>query len=246
MSAALMRLLPTFILMAFWLSLVGVTGFLAYKKKKQASSELLRKQLNFISISSIPVIVGDLAHTAGFAMSVIKSSDAGPISIFGTTFPLRNFAMPFDLIMFSFFYLLFFLFAITRYQDWNFKIFDKILVGFFALTVVALLPCLFVYNISMDYTLLIYSPHMLLFIGTSLIAVSKLVRLSRDEFKRSDDEKDKNIMKVGVMFIVSFVFFIGTIALLPLDSRFGMLMIPKTFAYIAAYFYILKGFVLKH
>ncbi len=246
MTSVVMRLLPTFILMGFWLSLVGVTGFWAYKKKKEASFELLKKQFNFIYLSSILVIIGDLVHTAGFTMSVTKGSESGPISLFGTTFPLRNFALPFDLIMFSLFYLLFFLFTIARYQDWGLKRSDKILIGLFGLTIVALVPCLFVYDISIDYMLSIYAPHMLLFIGVSLIAITKMIRSSRAEFKIDGDEKDKNMMMAGIMFTISFIFFTGTITFLPFDSRFGMLMIPKTFAYIAAYFYILKGFILKY
>jgi hypothetical protein len=48
---------------------------------------------------------------------------------------------------------------------------------------------------------------------------------------------------MGISYSFSFLFFILSLALIPVNPIFGMFMIPKTFAYMTAFTYLIKGVI---
>ncbi|MFW9845784.1 MAG: hypothetical protein ACFFD6_03465 [Candidatus Thorarchaeota archaeon] len=48
---------------------------------------------------------------------------------------------------------------------------------------------------------------------------------------------------IGISLVFSFLFYFLTLGLLSISTVFGYLMIPKTVAYLVAYYYILTGVV---
>ncbi len=64
--------------------------------------------------------------------------------------------------------------------------------------------------------------------------------------RKSEEEKDEKFLYLTSWgFVVFFLFFILTLVLIPIDSAFGMMMIPKTFAYAFALITLNKGLVWK-
>jgi len=63
--------------------------------------------------------------------------------------------------------------------------------------------------------------------------------------KREEQKEEKFFYLTSWGFVFSFLFFILTLVLLPINSAFGM-MIPKTFAYAFALISLNKGFVVSN
>jgi hypothetical protein len=51
------------------------------------------------------------------------------------------------------------------------------------------------------------------------------------------------LARAGAGFTFSFLFFFLSLALIPVNGIFGMFMIPKTFAYMFAFYHLIKGFI---
>jgi hypothetical protein len=58
-------------------------------------------------------------------------------------------------------------------------------------------------------------------------------------------KQERALSKAGIGFAFSFLFFFLSLALLPLNERFAMFMIPKTFAYMFAFFHLITGVLLS-
>ena len=56
--------------------------------------------------------------------------------------------------------------------------------------------------------------------------------------------QERALSKAGIGFAFSFLFFFLSLALLPINERYAMFMIPKTFAYMFAFFYLITGVIL--
>jgi hypothetical protein len=88
---------------------------------------------------------------------------------------------------------------------------------------------------------------MLLFVIFGLMTVGKLIRCSRSARAQTLDPihavQERALNIIGVSFVFSFFFFTLTLGLIPVNPMFGMFMIPKTFAYMTAFTYIIKGVI---
>ena len=78
---------------------------------------------------------------------------------------------------------------------------------------------------------------------------SRLIRCSRIVLSQASDPiiqtQERALSITGIGFAFSFLFFILSLALIPLNERFAMFMIPKTFTYMVAFFYLIKGVILS-
>jgi len=248
-SATIMTIVSTWALMLIWLVLVAVSGVLAFQKWEHLSGQP-RKQMFYLWMGPVFVFIGDLLHTVAYTINVATGSPTGSINLFGSEFESQTFAYFFDGLIFMIYYALWSLFIVARYQQGQFKRYDKITLGLALLAMLCILPgavpnAFGIYTI--DYDISLWSPHMLLFVIFGLMTVVKLIRCSRSARAQTLDPihavQERALNIIGVSFVFSFFFFTLTLGLIPVNPMFGMFMIPKTFAYMTAFFYIIKGVI---
>jgi len=248
-SATIMTIVSTWALMLIWLVLVAVSGVLAFQKWGKLSDQP-RKQMLYLWLGPVFIFIGDLLHTIAYTVTVYTASPTGSINILGTIFELQTFAYFYDGLIFMIYYSLWALFIVARYQQGQFKRYDKITLGLALLAMLFILPgavpnAFGIYTI--DYDISLWSPHMLLFVIFGLMTVGKLIRCSRSARAQTLDPihavQERALNIIGVSFVFSFFFFTLTLGLIPVNPMFGMFMIPKTFAYMTAFVYIIKGVI---
>lgn len=247
--STMMIVTATWVLMLFWLSFVVVSGVLAFRKwRKTAGPDHL--QMGYLWIGAAVVFVGDFLHTVSATVSAYTNDPTGPIAVLGTVFEFRTFAMFFDALVFMVYYTLWALFIVARYQEGTFKPYDKVSVSLAAASMALILPgavpnALGIYTLY--YDIAIWSPHIILFMVFGVMTVYKLVSCSRAAATRTADPvrqaQEKALSKAGAGFACSFLFFFLSLALLPLDERFAMFMVPKTFAYLYAFYHLIRGVI---
>ena len=244
-------LVPMWILMALWLSFVAVSGVSAYKKWQRTAGSI-RTQLFYLWVGAAIVFAGDLLHTIAFTVSTYTGNPTGPVQVLGRVFEFRTFAMFFDALVFMVYYALWALFIVSRYQQGKPEPYDKVSLGLAVAAMVLILPgavpnALGVY--TLDYNIAIWAPHIILFIIFGVMTVLKLISCSRHAFKESSDPviqtQERALSIAGIGFAFSFLFFTLFLFLTTLKSEPGVFMILKTFAYMIAFFYIIKGFILS-
>lgn len=245
-SAKLMRVLPSTIMMFFWLVLVGYTAYKLFKRSRELEGND-KKSLNFLFEGFVIIFIGDLLHTIGFDISVINGDPAGTINFFGGIMQVRLFALFFDGLAFIVFYMMWAFFIVYRYQDGEFKTYDKIVVTLSLLAFFFMLSSPYIESSIIYYEVAWFGPHMILFVLFGGMTVYKLLMESnkRRKGEGEDAREEKHLFFTAWGFVFSFVFFILTIVLLPIDSSFGMFMIPKTFAYAFALGALIRGLLWK-
>ena len=250
-SSKLVMLAPMWGLMALWLALVSVCGIAAYQKW-QKTTGAIREQLLYLWVGATIVFVGDLLHTIAFTISTYTDNPTGPVTILRSVFEFRTFAMFFDSLVFMVYYALWALFVVSRYQQGKRLSYDKITLSLAVTAMVLILPgavpnALGIY--TLEYDIAIWSPHIILFIVFGVMTVWKLIRCSRYAFKRASDPvtqtQERALSIAGIGFAFSFLFFTLFLMLNTLNSEPGIFMILKTFAYMIAFFYLIKGFILS-
>ena len=157
-SSVLMAIVLTWVLMVPWLSLVVVSGIMAFKKWQKTNGSL-KKQMFYFWFGALVVFTGDFIHTISATITTYTGDPVGSINVLGSIFEFRTFAMFFDGVVFMIYY------------------------GLWALFI------------------------------------------------------------MGISFVFSFLFFILSLGLRPINPKFAMFMIPKTFAYMTAFYYLIKGVI---
>ena len=248
-TSTIMAIASTWILMSVWLVMVAIAGVSAFKKWGKLNG-LARRQFFYLWLGPLLVFVGDLLHTVAYTISASTGSPTGSINILGTIFELQTFAYFFDGLIFMIYYALWALFIVARYQEGHFQRYDKITIGLAMLAMLFLLPgavpnAFGIYTINYDISL--WSPHMLLFVIFGLMTVVKLIRCAKSARAQTTDPvhavQERALNIIGVCFVFSFLFFVLTLALIPVKPVFGLFMIPKTFAYMTAFVYIIKDVI---
>ena len=79
-SSKMAMLAPMWVLMVLWLTLVAVSGVLAYQKW-QKTTGAIRAQLLYLWVGATIVFVGDLLHTIAFTVSTYTYNQTGPVTI---------------------------------------------------------------------------------------------------------------------------------------------------------------------
>ncbi len=249
-SPKIAMLAPMWGLMFLWLALVAVSGVLAYRTWRRTVGAM-RTQLLYLSVGSAIVFVGDLLHTIAFTVSTYTGVPTGPVHILGSVFEFRTFAMFFDALAFMVYYALWALFIVARYQQGSLAFYDKVTLVLAVTSMALILPgvipnALGVY--SLDYNIAIWAPHMILFIVFGVMTVWKLISCSQYAFKQASGvvthTQERALTIAGIGFAFSFLFFTLFLLLTTLKSEPGICMILKTFAYMLAFFYLIKGFIL--
>jgi hypothetical protein len=246
-SSKIMILGATWVLMILWLAFVVVSGVLAFRKWKKTEGSV-QVQMLYLWIGAAVVFTGDFLHTIAATISTYTNDATGPIHVLGTVFEFRTFAMFFDALVFMVYYTLWTLFIVIRYQQGTFKSYDKISVSLAAAAIVLILPgavpnALGIY--TLEYDIAIWSPHIILFMVLGVMTVYKLINCSRCTVTQTADPaiqaQERALLRTGVGFAFSFLFFFLSLALLPVNELFAMFMIPKTFAYMFAFFHLITG-----
>ena len=165
-SSKMAMLAPMWVLMVLWLTLVAVSGVLAYQKW-QKTTGAIRAQLLYLWVGATIVFVGDLLHTIAFTVSTYTDNPTVPVTILGSIFEFRTFAMFFDALVFMVYYALWALFIVSRYQHGKRASYDKVSLGLAVTAMVLILPgvvpnALGVY--TLEYNIAIWAPHIILFI----------------------------------------------------------------------------------
>jgi hypothetical protein len=250
-SSKMAMLVPMWGLMALWLAFVAVSGVLAYQRWHKTTGAV-RTQLLYLWVGATIVFLGDFLHTIAATISTYTGNPTGPVPILGSVFEFRTFAMFFDALVFMVYYALWALFIVSRYQQGAFATYDKIVLYLAVIAILFLLPgavpnALGVY--SLDYNIAIWAPHIILFIVFGVMTVWKLIKCSRYAFAQASDTatrtQERALSIAGIGFIFSFLFFTLFLLLTTLNSEPGIFMILKTFAYMLAFFYLIKGFILS-
>ena len=138
-SSKMAMLAPMWVLMVLWLTLVAVSGILAYQKW-QKTTGAIRAQLLYLWVGATIVFVGDLLHTIAFTVSTYTDNPIGPVTILGSIFEFRTFAMFFDALVFMVYYVLWALFIVSRYQHGKRASYDKVSLGLAVTAMVLILP----------------------------------------------------------------------------------------------------------
>ena len=246
----MMILIGTWVLMIIWLVFVAVSGVLAFRKWKR-TKDATRQQMLYLWMGATIVFIGDFLHTIAATISTYTDNEKGPISVLGSIFEFRTFAMFFDALVFIIYYAFWVLFIVTRYQQGRFASYDKISVSLATAAMLLILPgavpnAFGVY--TLDYDIAIWAPHIVLFIIFGLMTVYKLIRCSGYAVRQTADlaiqRQERALARTGTGFAFSFLFFFLSLALIPVNELFGMFMIPKTFAYMFAFYNLIKGFIL--
>jgi len=249
-SSKMMVVIGTWVLMIIWLAFVAVSGIVAFRKWKRGK-DATRRQMLYLWMGAAIVFIGDFLHTISATVSTYTDNATGPINIMGSIFEFRTFAMFFDALVFIVYYAFWALFIVTRYQQGRFKTYDKISTGLATAAMLLILPgavpnAFGVY--TLDYDIAIWAPHIVLFIIFGLMTVSKLIRCSGYALTQTSDPviqgQERALARTGAGFAFSFLFFFLSLALIPVNQLFGMFMIPKTFAYMFAFYNLIKGFIL--
>lgn len=205
-------------------------------------------QMLYLWIGAAVVFTGDFLHTISATISTYTNDVTGPIHILGTVFEFRTFAMFFDALVFMVYYTLWVLFIVIRYQQGRFKSYDKISISLAAAAIVLILPgavpnALGIYTLA--YDIAIWAPHIILFMVFGLMTVYKLISCSRYAVTQTADPviqtQERALSKAGIGFAFSFLFFFLSLALLPINEKLAMFMIPKTFAYMFAFYHLITG-----
>jgi hypothetical protein len=250
-SSKMIILIATWVLMMLWLTFVVVSGVLAFRKWKQTGGSV-QVQMLYLWIGAAVVFTGDFLHTVAATISTYTNDATGPIHVLGTIFEFRTFAMFFDALVFMVYYALWALFIVIRYQQGTFKSYDKISISLAAAAIVLILPgavpnALGIY--TLEYDIAIWAPHIILFIVFGVMTVYKLISCSRYAVTQTEDPviqaQESALSTTGIGFAFSFLFFFLSLALLPVNELFAMFMIPKTFAYMFAFYYLIKGVLLS-
>ena len=250
-SSKVMILATTWGLMLAWLAFVVISGVLAFKKWKKTEGSI-RRQMLYLWIGATIVFAGDFLHTVAATISTYTNDTTGPVNIFGTVFEFRTFAMFFDALVFMLYYALWALFIVTRYQHNTFKLYDKISISLAAGAIVFILPgavpnALGIF--TLEYNIAIWAPHIILFLIFSIMTVFKLMNCSRHAVTQTTDpviiKEETALSSAGIGFAFSFLFFFLSLALIPVNESFAMFMIPKTFAYMFAFYHVIKGVILS-
>ena len=249
-SSTLMAIVSMWILMTLWLVLVATAAVLAFKKW-QKTYDFLKKQMFYIWLGGTFVFTGDLLHTIGYTISAYNGSPTGLLELFGRPFESRTFSLFFDGLVFMVYYLLWAFFIVARYQQGQFNNRDKTTVGLAIGAIILMLPgavpnAFGIYTLK--YDIAIWAPHIILFLIFGLMTVWKLTRCSTHALAQASDDliktQERALRTIGISLLFSFLFFILTLALLPFNEMFGLFMIPKTFAYMVAFTYLIKGVIL--
>lgn len=249
-SSKMMIVAGTWVLMMIWLAFVAVSGVSAFRKWKRTNGAI-RTQMLYLWVGAAIVFTGDFLHTVSATVSTYTDNATGPINIMGSIFEFRTFAMFFDALVFIIYYALWALFIAARYQQGTLKSYDRTSITLATLAMLLILPgavpnAFGVY--TLDYDIAIWAPHIFLFIIFGLMTVSKLIRCSGDALTRTSDPlvqtQEKALSRAGTGFAFSFLFFFLSLALIPVNELFGMFMIPKTFAYMYAFYHLIKGVIL--
>ena len=248
-TSTIMAIASTWILMAVWLVMVAIAGVSAFKKWARLNG-LARQQFFYLWLGPLFIFIGDLLHTVAYTISASSNSPTGLITIAGSVFELQTFAYFFDGLIFMIYYLLWALFIVARYQEGHFQRYDKITVSLALLAMLFIIPgavpnAFGIYTI--DYDISMWSPHMLLFVIFGLMTVVKLIRCAKSARAQTPDPihavQERALSSIGICFVFSFLFFVLTLALIPVKPLFGLFMIPKTFAYMTAFVYIVKDVI---
>lgn len=248
-SSRMIILIATWVLMMLWLAFVVVSGALAFKKWKKTEGSI-RRQMLYLWVGAAIVFTGDFLHTIAGTISTYTNNATGPINVLGTIFEFRTFAMFFDALVFMVYYTLWALFVVTRYQEGIFKSYDKIIIGLAVAAMLLILPgavpnAFGIYTLK--YDIAIWAPHIILFIVFGVMTVYKLIKCSRYAATETANPiiqtQEMALFKAGIGFAFSFLFFFLSLALLPINERLAMFMIPKTFAYMFAFFHLIKGVI---
>ena len=250
-SSKMIILIATWVLMMLWLAFVVVSGVLAFRKWNKTWGSI-QAQMLYLWIGAAIVFTGDFLHTIAATISTYTNNATGPIHVLGTIFEFRTFPMFFDALVFMVYYILWALFIVTRYQQGTFKSYDKISISLAATAIVLILPgavpnALGIY--TLEYDIAIWAPHIILFIVFGVMTVYKLISYSRYALVQTAypviQTQERALSNAGIGFAFSFLFFFLSLALLPINERFAMFMIPKTFAYMFAFFCLIKGVILS-
>ena len=243
-------LAPMWGLMTIWLAFVAISVIVAFKKW-QKTEDLLKKQMFYLWCGGTLVFIGDSLHTIAFTVSIFTGNPTGPINVFGTTFEFRTFAMFFDALVFMIYYTLWILFIVVRYQQGQFASYDKISFGLAMAAIVLILPgavpnALGIY--TLNYNIAIWAPHMIFFVTFGVMTVLKLIRCSRHALTQTSDTviqtQERALSIAGIGFAFSFLFFTLFLIVVTLTDTTGFFMILKTFAYMLAFFYLIKGVII--
>jgi len=158
----------------------------------------------------------------------------------------------FDALVFMVYYTLWILFIVARYQKGQFASYDKISLGLAVTAMVIILPgavpnALETY--TLEYNIAIWAPHIILFIVFGVMTVCELIRCSRHALTQTTDTaiqtQERVLYITGIGFTFSFLFFTLFLALMTLNEKAGIFMVLKTFAYMVAFFYLIKGVILS-
>lgn len=248
-TSQMMILIATWVLMMVWLCFVSVSAAAAWKKWNRTQGAL-RVQMCCLWIGSVIVFAGDLLHLIGGTISTYTGNPTGPVPVAGTVFEFRTFSMFFDALVFIVYYTLWILFIVARYQQGIFQSYDKISTGLAVAAMVLILPgvipnALGIY--SVNYIIAIWAPHITLFIIFGGMTVYKLIGCARAALARASDPliraQEAALFRAGIGFAFSFLFFFLSLSLMPINELFGMFMIPKTFAYMFAFYHLIKGVI---
>jgi hypothetical protein len=248
-TSQLMILIATWSLMMVWLSFVAVSASAAFKKWNRTQGAM-RLQMCCLWIGSAIVFAGDLLHLIGGTISTYTGTATGPVHVAGVIFEFRTFSMFFDALVFIVYYTLWILFIVTRYQQGVFQSYDRISTGLASAAIILILPgavpnALGIY--TLQYDIAIWAPHIILFIIFGSMTVSKLIICARTALAQASAapirRQEAALFRTGIGFAFSFLFFFLSLSLMPVNELFGMFMIPKTFAYMFAFYHLINGVI---
>jgi hypothetical protein len=235
--------------MIIWLGMVICAGTIAFKVWLHAGGGL-KRQMFYLWIGTVLVVIGDFIHSIAFTVAKYTGNPTGPIQVMGSVFEFRTFAMFFDGLAFILYYGLWALFIAARYRQGILTLADKVRSGMALAAAFLLLPGMIpnAFGIySLEYDIAIWSPHILLFIIFGPWTVWELSHLSRIASAEAHDpvvkEQERALTKFCYCLYFSFLFFALTLSLRPINEKFSLFMIPKTFAYMAAYYFLIKEFL---
>jgi len=240
---ALIELLSVTIMMFLWLSLVAVTIVILFKKINH-SEKNEKKPYVYLFFGFIIIFLGDLLHTIGSDINIANPENFGTVGLLGGTFEIHTFTLFFDGLAFIIFYMMLHFFIVYRYQKGELKRYDKVVLTLSTLSIVFILASPYIESNIIDYEVAWFSPHIILFTIFGIMVVGKLM-YETNKRKSGEEKEEKFLYLTSWGFVVSFLFFILTLVLLPINSAFGMMMIPKTFAYTFALISLNKGLVWK-
>lgn len=222
MNSSVVALFETLFDVVYLLLVWGMVILMTVKMSQVKAVDL--KTANWIRLAFILLAAGDTGHVGFRVLAQITNTLDKPVSIFGAPMHLIGLGMMTTAYTVTLFYMLFTLVWQERNKQMG-NWFTNLLLAFGVIRIIFMaLPANHWGDLVPSQPISLYRNLFLVVQGIGLLGLL---------FYSATRKKDKLFLSIAWMIVLSFAFYIPVILFAQKIPMIGMLMIPKTIAYLA-------------